>query len=97
VLVPLNELAQTTLFSYEMLQETYRSQVQVLEGSEAEGSDGSLSQGLKKLIVNLNSDHEAMEERVRKIQNKFAEQREKAERFLAFAVTKREKVCFLFM
>ena len=97
VLVPLNELAQTTLFSYELLQETYRSQVQVLEGSEDSPSSSSsepnsLSQGLKKLLVSLNSEHGVMGERVRKIQEKFAAQREKAEKYLAFAISQRDKV-----
>lgn len=97
VLVPLNELAQTTLFSYEMLQETYRAQVLVLEGPEegaapSSSTPSSLSQGLKKLLVDVNKEHVVMDERVRKIQEKFAAQREKAEKYLAFAVSQREKV-----
>lgn len=99
VLVPLNELAQTTLFSYEMLQETYRAQVQVLEGAQDHDNEeplssgpNSLSQGLKRLVVNLNEENAAMEERVRKIQDKFTAQREKAEKYLAFAVSQRDKV-----
>lgn len=102
VLVPLNELAQTTLFSYEMLQETYRAQVLVLEGPEEGaqppvGTPSSLSQGLNKLLVDVSAEHTVMDERVRKIQEKFVAQREKAEKYLAFAVSQREKVachCF---
>ena len=33
VVVPLNELSQTVVFSYEMVQESYRSQMEILEGS----------------------------------------------------------------
>lgn len=99
VLVPLNELAQTTLFSYEMLQETYRSQVELIEGSDsndrATGGPSdvpTLSSGIKKIVASLNTEHDALAERVRKIQEKFAAQREMAERHLAFAISQRAKV-----
>lgn len=103
VLVPLNELAQTTLFSYEMVQETYRSQLDILEGSSTASSvatttapSGTLSQGLRKLVHSLEGDHDALSERVRKIQDKFASQRELAERLLACAVSQRNKVSWHF-
>lgn len=112
VLVPLNELAQTTLFSYEILQETYCSQVELLEGngdatdrnnttssSSSSSSDTSaasaaptLSLGIKKIVSNLNVEHDALAERVRRIQERFAAQRETAEGHLAFAVSQRAKV-----
>lgn len=101
VLVPLNELAQTTLFSYEMLQETYRSQVELIEGSDnndraagAASDAPTLSSGIKKIVAGLNTEHDALAERVRKIQEKFAAQRETAERHLAFAISQRAKVTF---
>jgi hypothetical protein len=93
VLAPLNELAQTTLFSYEIVQETYRSQVEILDGNgAAASSDRSLSQGLRSLVTSLDAEHDALSERVRKIQEKFAAQRDVAERHLAFAVSQRAKV-----
>lgn len=33
VLIPINELAQSTTFSFQLLQEAYKSQAEVLEGS----------------------------------------------------------------
>lgn len=108
VLVPLNELAQTTMFNYELLQETYASQVEILEGTagasstvdggsstgigKSQPTGGVLSQGLCKLITELDSEHNELVERVKRIQEKFAVQREKAEKHLAFAVSQRAKV-----
>ena len=100
------------MFNYELLQETYASQVEILEGTAAasggasstvDGSSstgigksqptgGVLSQGLCKLITELDSEHNELVERVKRIQEKFAVQREKAENHLAFAVSQRAKV-----
>jgi hypothetical protein len=96
VLVPLNELAQTTLFSYEMVQETYRSQHEFLEGASA-GSTGAGSgalsqQGVRKLLHSLEEGHGAQIQRLNKIQEKFSAQKDLAERLLTCAISQRNKV-----
>jgi hypothetical protein len=59
-------------------------------------SERSLSQGLRSLVTSLDAEHDALSERVRKIQEKFAAQRDAAERHLAFAVSQRAKVRMLY-
>jgi hypothetical protein len=41
VLVPLDELARTTVFNYEILRETFAAQVQILEGTGAGTGTGT--------------------------------------------------------
>ena len=112
VLVPLSELAQSTLFSYELLQETHRAQLDILNGvpgaaaelggvgkqGSSGGGDragsgmGMLSVGVKQLVVDLKGEHGALAARVQLIQEKFAVQKEKAEKQLAAAISQRAKV-----
>jgi len=99
VLIPINELAQSTAFSFQLLQETYKSQVEVLEGIDNEGDDrklqgsnDSLSIGLKNLISRLNTDHEVLRDRVGLIQDAFDRQKVSLEHLVAKAMQKRNKV-----
>lgn len=104
VLIPINELAQSTAFSFQLLQEAYKSQAEVLEGSidvDADStSDGkpqgigndSLSIGLKNLIGRLNASHGELRGRVGLIQDAFDRQKASLEHLVAKAMQKRNKV-----
>jgi hypothetical protein len=104
VLIPINELAQSTAFSFQLLQEAYKSQTEVLEGSidvDADSaSDGkphgigndSLSIGLKNLIGRLNASHGELRGRVGLIQDVFDRQKASLEQLVAKAMQKRNKV-----
>ena len=97
VLIPINELAQSTAFSFQLLQEAYKSQAEVLEGSidvdvDADStSDGkpqgigndSLSIGLKNLIGRLNASHGELRGRVGLIQDAFDRQKASLEHLVA--------------
>lgn len=80
-----------------MVQEAYRSQLDILEGSSNSRLSGSLSQGLCKLVHNLDEERAQLSDRVKKIQDKFAAQRDRAEEYLAFAVSQRAKVSIDFL
>ena len=106
VLIPINELAQSTAFGFQLLQEAYKSQAEVLEGSidvdvDADStSDGkpqgigndSLSIGLKNLIGRLNASHGELRGRVGLIQDAFDRQKASLEHLVAKAMQKRNKV-----
>jgi len=106
VLIPINELAQSTAFSFQLLQEAYKSQAEVLEGSidvdvDADStSDGkpqgigndSLSIGLKNLIGRLNASHGELRDRVGLIQDAFDRQKASLEHLVAKAMQKRNKI-----
>ncbi|KAJ1424562.1 hypothetical protein B484DRAFT_420377 [Ochromonadaceae sp. CCMP2298] len=101
VLVPLDELVQATTFSYELLEETYNSQMEILEGTDeaddsvgagAEGDGPGLRMGLCRLITHLQGEQTGLAQRVGRIQERFGGQREQAEALLAIAVGRRAKL-----
>lgn len=109
VIVPMNELSQSTLFHYDMLKETLKSQMVIIEGREALESNSAatsaapaaavrddnyhLSQGLKSLLVKLTKDHDQLVERVKTITAKMELQKQAAEAQLTVAINQRSKVC----
>eukprot|EP01034_Spumella_vulgaris_P025349 gene25349-31795_t len=98
VVLPMNELSQSTLFHFDILQETLRSQVQILEGpadataGAKKGDEVSLNTGLKNLIANLATEHEALVQRVERITEKMHQQKENAEMHLSLAMNQRSKL-----
>jgi hypothetical protein len=102
VVLPMNELSQSTLFHFDILQETLRSQVQILEGpadtaissigAKKSGETVSLNSGLKSLIASLVTEHDALVQRVEKITERMTQQKENAEMHLSLAINQRSKV-----
>lgn len=100
VVVPMKELADTTAFNYDMLIETYRSQVDVLEGKTSSGTDSSserdhksiASTGIVGIVQQLQQENSHLADRVKRIQERLVTQRDKAERTLLKMMERQAKV-----
>lgn len=95
------ELNQSTTFHFDILQETLRSQMQIIEGPPQTAArprggdnsqDASLSTGLTSLIAKLTTDHDELVQRVKRITERLELQRENAELQLALAISQRPKM-----
>jgi len=97
VLMPMGDLLNVTKFHYDLVQETRRSQQEILNGWSPAGDDSTnrssgegyppLSAGLVTMLDVLEDRQRGLKQRVEQIRSKYEQQREAAEKFLTFAIS----------
>eukprot|EP01039_Chlorochromonas_danica_P004895 gene4895-5364_t len=101
VVAPLHELGQSTLFHYNLVQERYKTQREIIEGKDGGHSSASssssstvkLSQhGLKRILQSLRREEEELKERVQDLYNRYDNIRDHADRCLNLVLNLRKKV-----
>ena len=94
ILLPMSELLNVTKFHFELAQETHAAQSEVLQGSSGGAPNHSDANGIFQLLSKLKEDQSYLMERISRIKNRYAQQRENAEKFLTFAICQTNKVRF---
>jgi hypothetical protein len=91
VLLPMRELHEATSVHMKLVEEMYRVQREIIEGSDEKSSGTILATGLKKLIVHLMSENKQLVQRLSKLEECYNNQRELADTMLLRIYAQRNK------
>ena len=91
VLLPMSELLNVTKFHFELVEETHAAQLEVLQGASG-ASNPSAGKGIFQLLSQIEEDQKKLTERISRIRDRYAQQRESAERHSTFAINQTNKV-----